>query len=204
MASEAQILNLAALAIGTETRIASLNDGTFIANTLKTAWDVERQAMLREGVWNFSVSRTALAAEADVDPALLYPWAARYPMPRGWLRLLDVLGYSREHYQIEGNFILAHGTGRLPIRYVADVPEPTSWDPAFAKAFALRLALVCGDRIAGSAFDRGGVQNQFEAAVGGAKRSDGTENPPIEQEDGSWITARYGDDRYRRPGWEIT
>jgi hypothetical protein len=215
MSSEAEIANLSGVLIGDETGIVSLDDNKTLPRTLKTVWDTERRATLRDGSWNFAAKRAQLAASADIEP---FPFQSAFPLPADCLRLIEVLdpyqmfastGISyipdnyvsasatryasiRDTYQVEAGAVLADTAGPLFIRYVFDVPEVAVWDELAANAFAHRLAAKCGKRIAGSAFDTQMAWQAYGAALGRAKHVDAGENPPIVQEDGSWISARRG------------
>lgn len=190
MSDYVTIANMAAARIGTETRIASPDDDRFVARTFKAAWDIERQAAIRDGAWNFAARRGDLAAVADPG-VVLYPWTYGFELPVDCLRLIEVLGGCRDAYALEGRLILCDSAGPLYIRYSTDVPQESLWDAAFTHAFALRLAWRCGRRIAGSAFDQELCWSEYRQALSAARRVDARENPPIEQEDSSWIAARH-------------
>lgn len=188
MASETDIANMAAVRIGTEARILSLDDDRMLARTLRIVWDAQRQATLRDGSWNFGSRRAQLSANAN--PGTIYPYEFAYPLPAESLRLIEVLGMSRATYQIEGGSVLCDQAGPLAVRYVIDVPELGRWDAAAAEAFACRLAWKCGKRIAGSAYDDRAGEAEYRDALARAKTVDALENPPIQQEESSWIEAR--------------
>ncbi len=190
MSDYVTIANLAAARIGTETRISSPDDDRFVARTIKAAWDIQRQAAIRDGAWNFAGRRAELAAESDPDK-VIYPWAYAFPQPAGCLRLIEVLDYPRDDYSFEGGAVLTNTLGPLYIRYLVDVEEPALWDAGFAESFALRLAWRTGRRIAGSAFDQDECGREYRQSLSAAKRVDARENPSIQQEESSWVTARY-------------
>lgn len=189
MASETEIANLAAVLIGTEGRLLSLDDDTFLARTLKAVWAAERQATIRDGSWNFAAARASLPAVVLPNGAP-YPFESAFQLPADALRLIEVLGMSRREYQVEGRHVLCSQAGPLHIRYALDVPELANWDAAAASAFAHRLAVTCGPRIAGSGFSVRNAEAKYQQALSSAKSVDAKENPPIPQEDGSWIEAR--------------
>jgi hypothetical protein len=190
MSDYVTIANMAAARIGTETRISSPDDDRFVARTIKAAWDIQRQAAIRDGAWNFAASRGELAAENDPEK-VIYPWEYGFPLPEGCLRLIEVLDYPRDAYALEGDTILANTLGPLYIRFLVDVPEPALWDAGFAESFALRLAWRCGRRIAGSAFDQEECGREYRQSLSAAKRVDARENPTIAQEESDWVLARY-------------
>lgn len=190
MADKTTIANMAAARIGEEMRITSLDDDRNVARTLKAAWDIERQASIRDGAWNFAVRRDDLAAV--VDPALVvYPWKYGFELPASCMRLLEVLDAARDDYALEGRIILANTAGPLYIRYLVDVQEPALWDASFTHAFALRLAWRCGRRLAGSAFDQDQCWAEYRKALSDARRVDARENPGFEQEESDWVSSRY-------------
>lgn len=191
MATENQVAQLAATLIGVDARITSLDDDRPTARAMRDVWDLQRRETIRDGSWNFAARRAALAAEASPAAAELYPYAFRYALPAASLRLIEVLNPGYEsRYQIEGGKVLCDAAAPLYVRYAIDVTEPAKWDDQFAVAFAHRIAWACGHKIAGSAFDRNGTWNAYETLLGRAKTVDAIENPPIEQDESSWVTAR--------------
>lgn len=188
MASATEIANNAAVLIGTQARILSLDDDRMLARTLRTVWDTQRQATLRDGAWNFGSRRAQLAAAAS--PGVIYPYSYAYPLPAESLKLIEVLGMSRSSYRYEGGSVLCDQEGPLNVRYAIDVPELAKWDALASEAFACRLAWKCGRRIAGSAYSVDQGEADYRAAIAKAKTHDALENPPIEPEESSWNLAR--------------
>lgn len=186
MASETQVYNLASKRVGGP-RITSPDDDRTVARAIRAVWDVERRAAIRDGSWNFAMKRFRLPALSE-RPA--FGFSRAYELPAKCVRLVEVYGCSRADYQLEGGNILADVTGPLDIRCLVDVETPSLWDDAFAEAFALRIALTIGEDIAGSAFDRSGVQTDYQVGIAASKRVDAMENPPIQQEEDDWILAR--------------
>jgi hypothetical protein len=74
---------------------------------------------------------------------------------------------------------------------VRDVTEPALWSDDFADAFAKRIAWAIGPDICGSSFDKSAAWSAYQDALRAAKRVDAMENPPLEQEEVSWVTARF-------------
>lgn len=190
MASSVSIANAAATRIGTASRITSLDDNRTVARALKSVWDLERQAVIRDGSWNFAARREALAAITGNDQ-IIYPWSYAYELPALALRLIEVLDQPiGAAFQLEGRTILADQAAPLYVRYSIDVPELAEWDALAADAFALRLAWRVGHKLAGSAFDRDACWAEYRDAIGKAKSVDAIENPRIEQEECEFINAR--------------
>jgi hypothetical protein len=187
VSSTTAIANLAAVRIGTDARVTSLDDDRYLARTLKAVWDIERIATIREGTWNFAMTREALAAEGGDPP---YPYAYRYPLPARCLRLVEVIDRTPDSYQLEGGKILCDFAGPLYVRFLVDIDEPAYWDGMFVEAFAARLAWKCGKRIAGSGFNESNAWEEYMQALAKAKTVDARENPSIEQGESSWVEAR--------------
>lgn len=188
MPSYVEVANLAAASIGTETRITDPADNRTFARAVAAVWDMERRSALRDGGWNFAMRRAALPALAAA-PAFGFEHA--FELPTDCLRLIEVFGLARDSYQLEGRHILADATAPLEIRYLQDVTEPAHWDDAFAQSFALRLAWRLGRRIAGSAYDRATGWREYRDSLSTAKAVDALENPPIGQEESSWVLERF-------------
>lgn len=193
MASETEVANMAALRMGSSATIVSLDDDKKVARTLKAVWAMQRRATLREGSFNFAARRGTLAKDATAVASEIYPYSARFTEPSDSLRLIEILNPElRAAYQLEGGKVLCDSSGPVYARWIIDVPEPASWDDAFAEAFACRLAWKCGKEIVGDDFDAPGAWREYLNASAGAKRVDARENPPIAQEESDWILARLG------------
>lgn len=194
MASYVEIANVACSAIGGGIVITDPLDDRRVARKIKSVWDLQRRATIREGGWNFAMRRFELAALAGVslDGLVLFPFAYAYQLPADCLRLIEVLECpQRTDYQQEGGKILCNVSGPLHGRYLTDVTESAEWDDDFAHAFGLRIAWKIGHDIAGSTYDRDNGWRRYQDALAVAGRTDALENPPIEQEESDWITARF-------------
>lgn len=193
MAGETEVANMASLRMGAGATIVSLDDDRKVPRTLKAVWAMQRRSTLRDGSFNFSARRGTLAKLAAVLPAEIYPFSGAFSEPADCLRLIEVLNSDlRATYQLEGGRVLCDSAGPVYARWIVDVPEPASWDDAFAEAFACRLAWKCGKDVVGDDFDVVGAWREYQAAISAAKRVDARENPPIEQEECDWILARLG------------
>lgn len=191
MTSYVTIANLAASKLGEDDQLRSPDDDTHLGRSVKAVFDPVRRAALRDHSWNFAMRRSELAASSLAG--VPWPWMSSFPLPADCLRLIEVLNFSvRSDYQLEGGSILANTVGPVYIRYIADVTESALWDDLFVEAFACRLAFQIGERIVGSAFDKGSMWKVYRSALADAKRTDALENPAIPNAASSWETARYG------------
>lgn len=200
MATKIQVYRLAATAVGASSNITSPDDDRPVAKAISAVWDLQRRKAIRDGSWNFAMTRDSLPA---LDAAPKHTYAYAYQEPAGLVRLIEVYGLARSDYQRESKKILCNQAAPLDIRYLRDVTEPAEWDDDFAEAFALRIACKIGRKIAGSAFDREATWKDYQDAIDATKAVDAMENPPIEQEEADWITARWHGPIERTMGtWE--
>lgn len=190
MSSIVEVYNLAATRMGSVTRVSSPDDDRHVARTIRAVFDQQRRAAIRDGAWNFATRIAELAAEYNPD-RVIYPWARAFPMPAGNLRLLEVLGCSRDEYELLDGVVCANASGPLRVRHLVDVEEPANWDEGFANSFGLRLACICGRTIGGSAFDLDQCWSEYRSSIGGAKRVDARENPGPGQDESDWVLARF-------------
>ena len=190
MSSYVAVANRAAIAVGTSARLTAPGDNTVLGRAVAAVWDIERKAALRAASWNCSTERAKLPRLAEKP---VHGYSAQFEIPTDCLKLQEVCGSERLRYRREGKRrILADAAGPLEIIYTRDVTEPAEFDAGFALAFALRIALSIGRRIAGSAFDKDRVTREYSQALADAKSADALENPPIEQEESDWVLARFG------------
>lgn len=188
MSSYVAIANRAAIAVGTSARLTAPDDDTVLGRAVAAVWDLERRAALRDGSWNFATKRERLP---QLETVPKHGYEAEFKLPTDCLKLVEVTGSQRLRYRAEGGKILADTVGPVDIIYLRDVTEAAQFDPAFAEAFALRIACSIGRRIAGSAFDKESTWRDYQVALSAAQGSDALENPPIEQEESDWVLARF-------------
>jgi len=192
------IANLAASALGEDDQLSSQDDDTHLSRSVQAVWDVERRAALRDHSWNFAMRRQALpASSGEQDP---FPFSFVYRLPADCVRLIEVTGFGRSDYQLEGGFIMSNAVAPLRVRYLVDVVEPARWDDLFVKAFAMRVAWQIADRITGDPNRVQLAERRYRDALGEAKRVDARENPQVPFEPSGWEMARGwgGDDLDRR------
>lgn len=189
MADIVSISNLTLSLLGDD-QIRDPDEATHAARTVKAPWDLVRQTVLREGEFNFSIKRAELPSVAVAVP---YGYSYSYALPTGFIRLLEILDppFDRDSYSLEGGKILADTAGPLYIRYVEDVPEVGRWDSLFVTAFAHRLAYTIAERITADRARKADCWQGYRQAIKEAIGADAVENPPVEQEESSWVEARY-------------
>jgi hypothetical protein len=190
------IANLALSKLGEDDQIRDPDQDSHAARSVRAVWDPVRRFVLRKGKFNFAMKRAELAAQASSSPGYesSYPFTNRFPVPDGFVRLVEVLGPASvvEAYKYERKAILADSVGPVFIRYVADVAETGDWDDLFVQAFAARLAFQIADRITGDRGRKADAFTEWRLAIKEAAGVDAKEDPPEEPYESSWVTSRFG------------
>ncbi len=137
--NQTDIINKAAVLLGSTKRLQSINDESDTARNLKALWDIARRALLAGHTWNFATQRAKINRETDKFPA--FGWAYMFEKPADMLRWLpwargEEFWFAGEE---EGDFILAD-VETIHIRYLVDVEEAGHWPPLFVDAMAYQLA----------------------------------------------------------------
>lgn len=206
MASQTEIANRALVKAG-ESRVINIDDDTKAARTIKSAFNLVLEAELRARKWSFAIKRANLAADANVP---LFGYGAQYTLPIDCLRVLslftfdigpnqsDYLSSGSQPYVIEGRKILFGRmqpgtppvTTGLPLRYIANIPDTTLWDATFIEAFACRLAAEVIETLAQSSDKRRLAWQEYNQAIGVAKRANAIELPSDSISDDTWVLGR--------------
>lgn len=109
-------------------------------------YDLTRQNLLREYIWNFARTETTLARTGDGG----LDYADKFLLPSDCLRVISIgtRDYQIKDFNILGREIYINGRGigsqsssnALQIRYVKDEKDVTKFDSLFTKILALQLA----------------------------------------------------------------
>lgn len=198
MSSQVEIANRALTKVG-EARILSLGDDVEAARVVSAVWDSVRDSELRARNWNFSITRSSLAALVSTPD---WGFSYEYQLPSDCLRVLQVGEYfpgasltdyrsaSDAEYQIEGQKILTNIGAPLKIRYVSRVEDTGTWDSAFVEAFACKLAIEVCERLTQSNTKRDMAWREYGDALRSAALADAIENPPEPLADDAWVLSR--------------
>lgn len=196
--SDIAIANRALTKLGVA-RIISFGDNNEQARALQSMYTIVRDSELRAYTWNFSIKRTSLAALVDV-PA--FDWARQFQMPADCLRLLwagefypgpnlsDFNNGKCKEYEVEGRMIMSNLPAPLKIRYVAQITDPTLFDPLFGEALACKLAVELAESMTTSSTNRQMAWQEYERAMSKALRSDAIETPTDSIADDTWMLSR--------------
>lgn len=198
MASKVDICNRALTKLGAQ-RILSLSDDLKPARECNSAFDIVRDAELRNHTWSFSKTRASLAALAAA-PA--WGFSRQFQLPNDCLRVVrvgeyypgpvldDYVNSNTADYAIEGRRILTDYDAPLKILYIARVTDATQYDSAFIEALACRLAMELAEPLTQSNTKRELAQSEYRSALLDAVRANAIELPPEQTQDDAWNLAR--------------
>ena len=167
--------------------ITSIADNSREARACAKAYDVCRRDELRKHVWNFAISRAALAADTTA-PA--FGKAYRFALPADCLRVLLPGGMPID-WVLEGRTILSGNGGPLYLRYVADVTDCTMFDASFYAGLALSIAIDICEPVTQSNTKKQELMSEYKDAMSSARRTDAFESLPAEAVVDAWWLARY-------------
>lgn len=199
MASDINIANRALQKLGAAS-ITSFNDNSTAGRAMNLAYVPVRDAELRRRRWKFSITRQNLAPLST--PPVNGVYNLQYQLPANCLRVLDVGDYwpgadtsdyrnrTTADYSIEGNLILTNIASPLSLRFIQQMTNPGMFDPAFAEAFAARLAWETCEQVTQSGEKRKLAMQEYKAAILEAVQSNALESPPDFMADSSWMLAR--------------
>ena len=126
------ICNLALAKLGEAPIPAISPTGSPAARLCYAHYHPVRREILCTNRWTFATALTALTAEPDSPQTA--PLA--HPLPPDCLRVLEV---SSRDWSLRGRTIYCPERS-INLLYLADVEDPTLFDPMFTEAFATRLA----------------------------------------------------------------
>lgn len=187
--SNVKIANRALQHVG-EKQIASLTENSRQARAVNTCFHALRKRLLRRYPWSFAISRASVAASASqTDWGELY----RYAKPNDFLCLIrnKEIDYidSRHDWTIEGQYIVTADSSPLQFRYVADVTDPTLFDPIFDEALAVLVAYNIVEQLTQSNTKKEALANDMVEVVKEAQRVNAIEKGSQDSVEDDWITA---------------
>lgn len=153
------------------TFIAALDDGTFPANLCNRFYPTVRDAVLRDHLWNFAMTRVSLARNAS---APVSEWTYGYTLPADCLRVVRLGLYDDIRWKIEGRNLVTNESS-ASILYIARIEDPNAWDTLFYQALATRLASKLAMPLASKASMAVELYKLYEAMISDARAVDGQE-----------------------------
>ena len=148
------------------------------AEEANRAWDMVRNEVLREGIWNFARKRAALARLTET-PA--FEFSYYYALPADFISLVELneIGVSEggsEKFEIElasnNALALASDSETVKVTYVAEVEDTSVYDPLFIEALSIRLAAELSSTLTGSRSQYQDLLREYELAISRAKLAD--------------------------------
>lgn len=178
MASREEIANRALQKIGAA-RVTSLDEGSRNADAVKFAFDFLRDSELQMRFWTFAIKRISITNDATA-PA--FGRAYQYTLPEDYLRIAPDDPHYPSAYTdrlFEGRKILTDEGGPLQIRYVSNAVPEEQWDPLFADALAMRIAMEVAEELTQSATKRDAAETSYKFFIDAAKKVNSIISGPI-------------------------
>lgn len=167
--------------------ITSLAENSREARQCNIAYDSNRRDELRRHNWNFAIKRAVLAPDSE-SPAFDYDY--QFTLPSDCLRVLRPAETNLD-WAIEGRKILTNDGDTLYLRYIADIEDPSMFDPSFYNVVAAALAIDLCEPLTQSNTKKAQLIQDYKDSVADAKRVDAFESGPEEAAEDTWIVARY-------------
>lgn len=185
MASKTDIANRALSKVG-ESRVSNIEtDTTAKAQTINSMFDSIRDALLTSYPWNFTITRTQLAASGTTPS---WEFQNDYPLPTDFLALLEI--QNSPVYRLEGKSIVTDAGSPIFIRYIRQVTNTGDFDALFVEAFATRLAFESVEKITQSNTKKRILGQEFQANIAEAYASDSIQETPQKLPVDDWLLSR--------------
>lgn len=200
MSSKAEIMNevCISLKITPDIQDPEADEGN-TAVTIRGAYNLSRQTVLRDHPWSFAERNTnlTLVGTARTD------WAFQYKYPNDCLKAIEIKKVNRTdkpipfkvaQYEDADNgktrVILTDQADAVLI-YTGDETDESIFDPQFTKTFIAYLAFRCAGVLTTDKDSRERAFNEYQRAKFEATSSDSNEQVPDDTRDADWITGRY-------------
>jgi hypothetical protein len=165
--SKTQIFNLALTYLGEQPISNPDSDTDKRAIVLRQAYDMSRQALLEEHLWNFAIKRIALAPESTAPE---FEWDYSFVTPSDCIRIHKFYDETGQ-YKEEGKTIVSD-SNVMNIVYVADITDTTYFPPIFSKILALDIAITAEYGITGQNKQQASLLTQRQKLIITAKMID--------------------------------
>lgn len=187
------IANLALINLGQPT-VNNVDDPgiSFAAATIAQLFDDARQFTLRAGPWRFALERRELAEDPTVPT---FTWARRFLIPPECM-LLHQVGEDdyplevNKDYKIEKGYILTSAEAPLPIVFVDDVSDISTFPADFKFALAAYLAHLAAPPVLQSTDKAAQMMELFNGYMDQAANNNALENAPRIVKKSKWISSQ--------------
>ena len=197
-AGQTRICNLAAVKLGSNEHLSSINDATDLARAFKRVWDEALDQTLVAHPWNPAVRVRSLDRDDDAPVNGNYQYQYRLASLEGsCLRWLPAISPDDDDYfaaEEEDGFLLTNEPGPLNIRFIYRNADLTRWSAPMREVMANRLAFWTsyGRTQLVGVHDR--MKVEFEDMLSDAKRLDGLATGNVSRGSVSgrsrWVAAR--------------
>ena len=183
-----EILNRALMEVGSPIVESLDDDGTSFQSAL-SAWGMSLRSLLRRHEWNFSTKRAEISADA-APPS--FEFGSKFQLPEDFVRLSDIYRFIDFPYRIEDGYILTESSGTLPLVYVYNNQDASSFDDLFRETLAIGIARNISYQVVQSRSLREELTGTYERALARAKFVDSSERSMRRIEASEWVLARLG------------
>lgn len=183
-----EILNRALMEVGSPIVESLDDDGTSFQSAL-SAWGMSLRSLLRKHEWNFSMKRLEISADAT-PPS--FEFGSRFQLPEDFVRLSDIYRFIDFPYRIEDGYILTESSGNLPLVYVYNNQDASSFDDLFRETLAIGIARNISYQVVQSRALREELTGTYERALARARFVDSSERSMRRIEASEWVLARLG------------
>jgi hypothetical protein len=189
MASEVSVCNRALQMLGAK-RITALDENSVNSRACNACIAAIRDALLEKHVWNCSIKRAILAADA-IAPA--WGRANAFTLPADFIKLAPDYpedNWQARDYQIESGKIVTDFSAPLYIRYVGRITDVNQMPPLFRELWSTEMALAMCEELTQSNTKKQLLVDDAKKIIAEAKRSNAFQNVPATSAEDSWITCR--------------
>jgi hypothetical protein len=182
------ICNLALSKLGAEP-ITAIGDNTRRAKLCNTNYDALRKKVMRSYPWNFATKRVALVLNSSV---VGFEYANLFDLPADLLRAMGPDNPKDREYvdwKVESGFLLTNEEA-FTLKYIADVTDPTLFDPSFDQLLALSLAKDLAYPLVQSNTLKEALEIELRSEEANTRSFDSQEGNPDEVETNLWLNSR--------------
>lgn len=192
--SKIGILNRAAQILG-QPSISNLNENSTTARALLRSYDPIFLKAIEAHVWNFSVRRANLAADATPP---VFGQGNYFPLPGDFLYLAPEETTRHNPYPKDYNLEILNDTlcivspraAPLPIRYVSSNINEGLFSATFAESFAHELAYATCEELTNSNTKLQNIARGLDLSIRLAKRRNDIQKSPVKSPTCSFISVR--------------
>jgi hypothetical protein len=193
--SKAAVCNLATSRLGNFGSVNNIDiPSTPLETTFALVYDVIRQDLITTAMPNFALQRRLVAKETAV-PA--FGWSYQYEYPVDCLKVLGIGPVSCKtlDYSVEGGVIMSNtdytSAGGMPLRFLGDIEDLTSFNAQFINLFALFLADAVAMAVTQDSQKAQMISQALPFKLASTSANQAQENRPIRISNSRYQAARF-------------